>query len=573
MATLDHPDPRPGAARQRSGTPPRAPIVWLRAHIIQILAFCAFVYMLLPNLVVIIFSFNKPDGRYNYDFQQFSLDAWLHPCGAPGMCDSVSLSLKIGFVATIVATILGTMVAFALVPLPVPRPLRDQPAHLHADGDARGRHGLVAADAVRRHARSRSGVRTILIAHIMFCISFVVVTVKARLAGLDPRLEQAAMDLYANERQTFRRITLPLVAPGIAAGALLAFSLSFDDYIITNFNSRSTSQTFPMFVWGAAQRGTPPQINVVGTVMFVVSFLLVGLGSAHRLATAPGEARRRDVHRSSELLADARRLPCSPTPSRGRSGWPTRPARTRARRSSGTSQADLVVVGGGYTGLWTALLAKEDDPSRDVVAARAADGRAGPPPAATAASASSSLTHGFANGLARFGRELADAGAARPREPRRDRGDARPLRDRRGVRADRRALGGVGTVAGRRAARGAARWRASYGVDVQWLDRDEVQAEVALADLPRRSARPRSRRWSTRPSSPGGCAAPAARSASASTSAPRSLALERRRRGHAGPHAVRVGPRRAGRARDERVPVAAAPGPAATSCRSATTCW
>ena len=119
---------------------------------------------------------------------------------------------------------------------------------------------------------------TILIAHIMFCVSFVVVTVKARIAGLDPRLEQAAMDLYATERQTFTRITLPLVAPGIAAGALLAFSLSFDDYIITNFNSASTSTTFPMFVWGAAQKGTPPQLNVVGTVMFVLSFLLVGLG-------------------------------------------------------------------------------------------------------------------------------------------------------------------------------------------------------------------------------------------------------------------------------------------------------
>jgi spermidine/putrescine transport system permease protein len=119
------------------------------------------------------------------------------------------------------------------------------------------------------------GFKTILIAHIMFCISFVVVTVKARLAGLDPRLEQAAMDLYANEFQTFRRITLPLVAPGIAAAALLSFSLSFDDYIITNFNS-GNSTTFPMFVWGASTRGTPVQINVIGTMMFIVSLAAVG---------------------------------------------------------------------------------------------------------------------------------------------------------------------------------------------------------------------------------------------------------------------------------------------------------
>ena len=118
------------------------------------------------------------------------------------------------------------------------------------------------------------GFPTILIAHIMFCLSFVVVTVKARLAGLDPRLEQAAMDLYANEWQTFWRVTFPLVFPGILAAALLSFSLSFDDFIITNLNA-GQKVTFPMFVWGAAQRGIPPQINVIGTVMFLLAMLLV----------------------------------------------------------------------------------------------------------------------------------------------------------------------------------------------------------------------------------------------------------------------------------------------------------
>lgn len=112
----------------------------------------------------------------------------------------------------------------------------------------------------------------------MFCLSFVIVTVKARIAALDPRLEQAAADLYANALQTFLRVTLPLVAPGIAAGALLAFSLSFDDYIITNFNASPSSVTFPMYVWGAAQRGTPVQINVVGTVMFLATLALVATG-------------------------------------------------------------------------------------------------------------------------------------------------------------------------------------------------------------------------------------------------------------------------------------------------------
>ena len=131
------------------------------------------------------------------------------------------------------------------------------------------------------------GATTILLAHVMFCLSFVVVTVKARIAGLDPRLEQAAMDLYADERQTFLRVTLPLVAPGIGAAALLAFALSFDDYIITNFNASASSITFPMYVWGAAARGTPVQINVVGTVMFVLALAVVAVGqllSARRRA-------------------------------------------------------------------------------------------------------------------------------------------------------------------------------------------------------------------------------------------------------------------------------------------------
>ena len=278
MATLTTSTPdrtapaAPPPRRRRKG-----PVAWVREHIIQIVAFFVFVYMLLPNVIVILFSFNQPYGKYNYDFVRFSFDAWLHPCAPPGMCDSVVLSLKIGLVATIVATIIGTMMAFAL-------------ARYRFRGRAATNLLIFMPMATPEVVMGSSlptlfvgitlplGAFTIFIAHVMFCISFVVVTVKARIAGLDPRLEQAAMDLYANERQTFTRITLPLVAPGIAAGALLAFSLSFDDYIITNFNSSSTSITFPLFVWGAAQKGTPPQLNVVGTVMFLLAFLIVGLG-------------------------------------------------------------------------------------------------------------------------------------------------------------------------------------------------------------------------------------------------------------------------------------------------------
>jgi spermidine/putrescine transport system permease protein len=121
------------------------------------------------------------------------------------------------------------------------------------------------------------GFWPVVIAHIMFCISFVVVTVKARIASLDPRLEQAAMDLYANEFQTFRKVTLPLVAPGIAGAALLAFSLSFDDFIITNFNS-GTLTTFPKFVYVASARGIPPQANVIGSAMFFLALFIVIAG-------------------------------------------------------------------------------------------------------------------------------------------------------------------------------------------------------------------------------------------------------------------------------------------------------
>jgi spermidine/putrescine transport system permease protein len=255
----------------------RSPWAVLRENVVWLVAVLALIYLLLPNLVVVLFSFNKPNGRFNYTWQRFSLDAWLHPCAAPGMCQSLSLSLKIGVAATVVSTLLGTMIAFAL-----------------ARYRFRGRTGsnlliflpmatpeVVMGSSLLTLFVSMGiplGRITILIAHIMFCLSYVVVTVKARIAGLDPRLEQAAADLYANEWQTFRRITLPLVAPGIAAGALLAFSLSFDDYIITNFNASNASITFPMYVWGAAARGTPVQINVIGTAMFVLAVLAVALG-------------------------------------------------------------------------------------------------------------------------------------------------------------------------------------------------------------------------------------------------------------------------------------------------------
>lgn len=263
--------PKPAPLRRRT------PWEWVRHNIIALIAAAAFVYMLLPNVIVIIFSFNNPNGRFNYQWTRFSFDAWQHPCGAAGMCSSLGLSLKIGVLATIGATVLGTLVAFAL-------------ARHRFRGRAATNLLIFLPMATPEVVMGSSlltlfvgmgmplGQWTILIAHIMFCLSFVVVTVKARIASLDPRLEQAAADLYANEVQAFVRVTLPLVAPGIAAAAMLSFALSFDDFIITNFNASSSSVTFPMYIWGAATRGTPVQINVIGTVMFLVALLAVGGG-------------------------------------------------------------------------------------------------------------------------------------------------------------------------------------------------------------------------------------------------------------------------------------------------------
>ncbi len=245
-----------------------------RRHAVTGFAVLVLAYLFVPIGVVVAFSFNDPAGRFNFAWQKFSLDAWLNPCSPGGMCDSVVLSLQIGLLATLVSTVLGTLLAFGLVrhrfrgrtstSLLVFLPMATPEVVLGAS--------LLTLFV---NVGVQTGFATIVLAHILFNVSFVVVTVKARLAGLDSRLEEAAMDLYANTWQTFRRITLPLAAPGILAGALLAFALSFDDFIITNFNS-GNSITFPMYVWGAAQRGVPPQVNVIGTAMFLLALLAVG---------------------------------------------------------------------------------------------------------------------------------------------------------------------------------------------------------------------------------------------------------------------------------------------------------
>lgn len=248
---------------------------WFQRNLLRIYAVVAFTYLLIPVAYTVAFSFNN-GGRSNLVWKGFTFDNWLNPCGAPQVCTALGNSIKVGFLATLFSTILGTMIAFAIgrhrfrgraatnsmIFLPMATPEIVLGASLLS---------------LFLTLQINPGFWPTVIGHVVFCVSFVVVTVKARVASLDPRLEQAAMDLYANEFQTFRRVTLPLVAPGIAAAALLAFSLSFDDFVITNFNS-GTMTTFPKFVYVAATRGIPPQANVIGSAMFIVAIAIVIMG-------------------------------------------------------------------------------------------------------------------------------------------------------------------------------------------------------------------------------------------------------------------------------------------------------
>ena len=248
---------------------------WFSRNLIRIYAALAFIYLFIPVAYTFAFSFNDA-GKSNLVWQGFTFDNWKNPCGAPQVCEAVGNSLKIGVISTLLATALGTMIAFALgrykfkgrtsTNLLIFLPMATPEVVLGA-----------SLLAMFLNLRINPSFWTIVISHVMFCISFVVVTVKARIASLDPRLEQAAMDLYANEKETFRYVTLPLVMPGIAGAALLAFSLSFDDFIITNFNSGTVS-TFPKFVYVSAAQGIPAQANVIGSAMFFIALIIVIVG-------------------------------------------------------------------------------------------------------------------------------------------------------------------------------------------------------------------------------------------------------------------------------------------------------
>jgi spermidine/putrescine transport system permease protein len=256
----------------------------VRYQLLNVYAGLALVYLLVPIAVVILFSFNDPPGRFNFTWHKFSLDAWKHPFGTPGIEDAVILSLKIAFLCTIIATVLGTLMALAL-------------ARYRFRGRAATNFTVFLPMATPEIVMGSSlltlfitlsfnrGFSTILIAHVMFSISYVVVTVKARIYGFDRGLEEAAMDLFANEFTTFRKITLPLILPGVIAAGLLVFALSIDDFVITQFNA-GADITFPLFIYGAARTGVPVQVNVIGSMIFgaAIGLMLLNLVIQNRRA-------------------------------------------------------------------------------------------------------------------------------------------------------------------------------------------------------------------------------------------------------------------------------------------------
>jgi spermidine/putrescine transport system permease protein len=233
----------------------------------------AVIYLLLPVAVIILFSFNDPAGKSNFVWQGFTIKYWLDPFGPLGLSDAVLLSLAIAILSTAIATGLGTLIALALerysfrgkgfmnslIFLPMATPEIILGASL-----------LTMFVSIGTPPFFPLNFLTILIAHVMFNISYVVVTVRARLAGFPRQLEEAAGDLYANEWDTFWKVTFPLILPGIVAAALLAFSLSIDDFVITNFTAGGT-QTFPMFIYAKSRIGIPVQVNVIGTCIFLIA--------------------------------------------------------------------------------------------------------------------------------------------------------------------------------------------------------------------------------------------------------------------------------------------------------------
>ncbi|HMJ34849.1 MAG TPA: ABC transporter permease [Baekduia sp.] len=246
-------------------------------------------YLFIPVFIVVLFSFNDNKGRFNFTWQGFTLRHWNHPFADSDLAQALQNSVSIAVISTLIAVTLGTFMAMALVrygfrgrsatDMFVFLPLATPEVVLGA-----------ALLALFLTLNVNTGFVTIVIAHVMFTISYVVVTIRARLEGMDRHIEEAAMDLGANEWTTFRKVTLPLIAPGVASAALLAAAISIDDYVITSFNAGQT-QTFPLYIFGATRQGVPAEVNVLATILLIVVLGLMAVNVAIQRARSRREMR------------------------------------------------------------------------------------------------------------------------------------------------------------------------------------------------------------------------------------------------------------------------------------------
>ncbi len=243
----------------------------------------ALIFLMVPIVYTFVFSFND-SLKSNITWRGFTFDKWLNVCQVQNgsVCEAFGNSILIGVVATVAATTLGTMIAIALVRYRFR--FRSQTSLLLFLPMATPEVVLGAGLAAQFLSLGvPKDMFTIILAHTMFCISFVVVTVKARVASLDPALEEAGRDLYGSASQVFARITFPLLLPGILAAALLSFALSFDDFIITNFNSGAVT-TFPKYIYVSAARGIPAEANVIASAVFIFALVIVVTAQVSRAA-------------------------------------------------------------------------------------------------------------------------------------------------------------------------------------------------------------------------------------------------------------------------------------------------
>ncbi|MGK2869146.1 MAG: ABC transporter permease [Mycobacterium sp.] len=247
---------------------------------LRIIAGLVLLYLFLPIMVIVLFSFNDPAGKFNYTWQGFTLDNWADPFKYPALTEALKLSLNIAFVSTLIALVLGTLLAIALV---------RQRFRGYRAVDTFMILPLTAPEVVMGASLLTlfldfgwaAGYTTILIAHVAFEVSFIAMTVRARVRGFDWTLEDASMDLGASPTRTFFKVTLPLIVPGIVAAGMLSFALSLDDFIVTYFVSGSTT-TYPLYVNAAVKAAVPPQINVLATAILLVSLILLAVGTLYR---------------------------------------------------------------------------------------------------------------------------------------------------------------------------------------------------------------------------------------------------------------------------------------------------